>query len=88
MTAARTQIEALMAALQRYNIEHGKFPAQEEGLMAVRPYLTKDVPADPWNNPYVYRYPGEHGSEPDVMSYGADGKPGGEGPDADVESWR
>ncbi len=88
VTAARTQIESLMAALQRYNIEHGKFPAQEEGLLAVRPFLTKDIPADPWGNEYVYLYPGEHGPEPDVLSYGADGQPGGEEGSADITSWQ
>ncbi len=88
VTAARTQIESLMAALQRYNIEHGKFPTQEEGIVAVRPFLTKDIPADPWGNPYVYTYPGEHGPEPDVLSYGADGQPGGEEGNADIASWK
>ena len=88
MTAARTQIESLMAALQRFNIEHGKFPTQEEGIQAVRPFLTKDIPADPWGNEYVYIYPGEHGPEPDVLSYGADGQPGGEEANADITSWQ
>lgn len=87
-TAARTQIESLAAAAQRFNIEHGNFPTQEEGLEALRPYLTKEIPLDPWGNPYVYRYPGEHGSEPEILSYGADGAPGGEGTNQDVESWR
>ena len=88
VTAARTQIESLMAALQRYNIEHGRFPTQEEGLEAVRPFLTKDIPPDPWGNAYVYVYPGEHGPEPDVLSYGADGQPGGEESGADITSWQ
>lgn len=87
-TAAKAQIEALAAALQRFNIEHGRFPTEEEGLQALRPFLTKEIPLDPWNRPYVYRYPGEHGPEPDIMSYGADGEPGGEGPNEDVVSWR
>lgn len=87
VTAARTQIESVMAALQRYNIEHGKFPAEEDGLPAIRPFLTKDIPLDPWKNPYVYRYPGEHGPEPEVISWGADGEAGGEGSAADIESW-
>ena len=88
VTAARTQIESLMAALQRFNIEHGKFPTHEEGIQAVRPFLTKDIPADPWGNEYVYIYPGEHGPEPDVLSYGADGQPGGEEANADITSWQ
>lgn len=87
-TAAKTQIESFMTALQRYNIEHGRFPTEEQGLAALRPYLSKDVPMDPWGNPYIYRFPGEYGPEPEVMSYGADGQPGGEGPDADIVSWK
>lgn len=87
VTAAKTQIESLKAALQVYNIKNGNFPSQEEGLAAVRPYLDKDIPLDPWNNPYVYRFPGENG-EPELLSYGADGAPGGEGVNADILSWK
>jgi general secretion pathway protein G len=88
ITAARTQIEALEGALQTYHIEKGRFPTNEEGLQAVRPYLSKDIPNDPWGNPYVYKFPGDHGPEPDLISYGADGKAGGEGIDADIVSWK
>ena len=88
MTAARTQIEALAAALQTYHIEKGRFPTTEEGLPAVRPYLGKDIPNDPWGNPYVYKFPGDHGPEPDIVCYGADGKPDGEGVNADIASWK
>jgi general secretion pathway protein G len=87
-TAARTQIEAFMSTLMTYNIEHGRFPNQEEGLQAIRPLMRKDIPLDPWNNAFVYRFPGEHGSEPEIMSYGADGQPGGEGPNEDIVSWK
>ena len=88
VTAARTQIESLMSALQRYNIENGRFPTQEQGLDAVRPFLTKDIPLDPWGTPYVYRYPGENSSDPELISYGADGQPGGEEANADITSWQ
>ena len=87
VTAARTQLESLMSALQRYNIENGRFPTQEQGLDAVRPFLTKDIPLDPWGTPYVYRYPGENSSDPELISYGADGQPGGEEANADINSW-
>ena len=87
-TAAKTQIENLEAALQRFNIDYARFPTEEEGLEALRPYLSQEIPMDPWQRPYIYRYPGEHGPEPDVMSYGADGEEGGEGPNEDVVSWR
>ena len=87
-TAASAQIDSLMAASQLHNIEHGRFPTQEQGIDALRPYLQKDVPLDPWNNSYVYRFPGSHGPEPEILSYGADGVEGGEGPNADIVSWK
>ena len=86
--AAKTQIESLSAATQLFNIEHGRFPTQEEGIQALRPFLQKNIPPDPWNRPYIYRYPGQHGPEPDIMCYGADGTEGGEGPNADIASWK
>ncbi|MBI3694220.1 MAG: type II secretion system major pseudopilin GspG [Acidobacteria bacterium] len=88
ITAARTQIESFAGALQTYHIDTGRFPTTEEGLAAIRPYLTKDIPNDPWGNPYAYKYPGEHGPEPDLICYGADGKPGGEGVNGDIVSWK
>lgn len=88
VTAARTQIEALMGALQRYNIENGRFPTEEQGLIVLRPFLTKDIPLDPWKSPYIYRYPGEFSTDPELISLGADGQEGGEGPNADVVSWQ
>lgn len=87
-TAAKTQIENLKAALQRFNIDYARFPTEDEGLEVLRPYLSQEIPMDPWQRPYIYRYPGEHGPEPDVMSYGADGEEGGEGANEDVVSWR
>jgi general secretion pathway protein G len=88
VAAAKTQIEQFASAAQRFNMETGRFPTQEEGLEVLRKYLTKDIGVDPWNNPYVYRFPGEHGPEPDIMSYGADGQPGGEESASDVVSWK
>ena len=87
-TAAGAQIDSLLAASQLHNIEHGRFPTQEEGIDVLRPYLQKEIPLDPWNNPYVYRFPGQNGPEPDVMSFGADGVEGGEGPNEDIVSWK
>jgi len=99
ITAAKTQISIFMGALGQYKLDIGTFPAAEEGLQALRtkpasaknwegPYLTKEVPLDPWGNPYVYKFPGEHGEEPEIISYGADGREGGEGENADVLSWK
>ncbi|HWQ53319.1 MAG TPA: type II secretion system major pseudopilin GspG [Bryobacteraceae bacterium] len=99
VTAARAQINSFMTALGTYKLDTGLFPTTEHGLQALRtrpadvaqwngPYLPQDIPADPWGRPYVYKFPGEHGDEPDVISYGADGQPGGEELNADVVSWR
>lgn len=55
-------------------------------LLELLPYLQKAVPDDPWGNPYVFVMPGEHG-EYDLLSYGRDGMPGGEGQAGDIASW-
>ena len=88
VTAARVQIEGFEAALVQYHADNGVFPTQEQGLEALRPYLKKDVPLDPWKHPYIYKFPGEHGEEPDILSLGADGQPGGEGTNADIVNWK
>jgi general secretion pathway protein G len=80
---ARAQIESFGKALDQYRLEKRRYPTAEEGLEAVRPYLKKAVPNDPWDRPYVYRTPGRNG-EFDLFSYGRDGKPGGSGEDADI----
>ncbi|MDT7838954.1 type II secretion system major pseudopilin GspG [Aquabacterium sp. OR-4] len=94
---ARAQLDALGKALDHYRIDTGRYPASEPGLGALvaqpaneprwqGPYLAKTVPADPWGRPYAYRAPGEHGDY-DLQSYGRDGRPGGDGEDADITSW-
>ena len=100
ITAARAQIDNFMTALGTYKLDVGVFPTTEQGLAALRvrpadvaqwngPYMPKDIPKDPWGHDYLYRYPGEHGNdEPDVVSLGADGQPGGEGIYADIVSWK
>ena len=99
ITAAKAQIAAFQTALGAYKLEVGTFPGTDEGLQALRvrplsapkwdgPYLPKEIPEDPWGNPYVYKFPGEHGDEPDIISYGADGREGGDGENADVLSWK
>lgn len=95
--AARAQIDALQKSLDQYRIDLGHYPSTEQGLQALvvkpadeprwaGPYLSKAVPKDPWHNDYQYRAPGEHG-EYDLLSFGRDGRPGGEGEDADLVSW-
>jgi general secretion pathway protein G len=99
VVAAKQQIAAYQLALGQYKLDTGTYPATEQGLNALRqqpagmeqwhgPYLTKDVTVDPWSHPYVYKFPGDHGDDPDIISYGADGQPGGSGLDADVLSWK
>jgi len=90
VTAARVQIANFQGALAQYKLDTGIFPTTEQGLQALRDknYLPKDVPADPWGNAYTYKFPGEHGDEPDIVSYGADGKPDGTELNADIVSWK
>jgi general secretion pathway protein G len=99
VTQARTQIDALMTALGEYKLDTGLFPTTEQGLESLRvkpadaniwngPYLQKEIPKDPWGHDYIYRFPGEHGDGPDIVSLGQDGQPGGEGFAADIVSWK
>ncbi len=94
---AQAQIDALDKALHQYRLDLGSYPGTEQGLTALvtrpnnearwqGPYLSKLPPADPWGRPYVYKYPGER-SEFDLLSYGKDGQPGGEGEAADITNW-
>ncbi|MEN6320514.1 MAG: type II secretion system major pseudopilin GspG [Syntrophaceae bacterium] len=95
-SAAKAQIELLGQALDQFRLDVGKYPSTQEGLTALvvnpnvekwdGPYLKKSLPSDPWDKPYVYQCPGTHG-EYDLLSYGRDGQPGGDGEDADVVSW-
>ena len=90
---------AFMTALGAYKLDTSMFPTTEQGLRRCvsrppdvplwnGPYLPQDVPMDPWGHPYVYKFPGEHGDEPDIVSLGADGSPGGEEINADILSWK
>ena len=94
---ARAQVEALGKALDQYRLDNGRYPTTADGLQALLkppvgeprwagPYLAKAVPQDPWGRDYAYRAPGEHGDY-DLQSWGRDGRPGGQGEDADVVSW-
>ena len=98
-TAARAQINAYMTALGSYKLDTGSYPTSEQGLQALRvkpenvsnwqgPYTDKEIGSDPWGHPYLYQFPGEHGDEPDITCYGADGQPGGDGINGDIVSWK
>lgn len=94
VTVARTDLRSIGSALELYRLDNLRYPSTAEGLVAlVRApvdapnwaaggYLT-EVPTDPWGNAYLYRSPGEHGAF-DLISYGADGAPGGAGTNADI----
>ena len=94
---AKTQIKLLEDALASYKLDVGTYPGTDDGLQALMtnpgdsekwtgPYIKPAVPKDPWGNDYVYTSPGEHGDF-DLLSYGADGQPGGEGEDADITNY-
>ncbi len=101
-TKAQVQMQNLETALQLYRLDNGHYPGTDQGLQALveqptlgRPaknwrrggYLEKGkVPQDPWGNDYIYLSPGRHG-EFDLISYGADGEPGGEDKNRDLNSW-
>ncbi|MEW6037105.1 MAG: type II secretion system major pseudopilin GspG [Pseudomonadota bacterium] len=95
---ARLQLEELASSLDMYKLDVGRYPTTEEGLNALieqpstarvwnGPYLRKKkVPLDPWNNPFHYTAPGQHGKF-DLWSLGQDNAEGGEGEDADILGW-
>jgi general secretion pathway protein G len=99
---ARIQIESLETALKLYKLDNGQYPSTEQGLQALvqQPsvgvdaknwrqggYLEKaKVPKDPWGRDFVYISPGANGDY-GLTSLGADGEPGGEGKDKDINSW-
>ncbi|MBW6508629.1 MAG: type II secretion system major pseudopilin GspG [Desulfuromonadales bacterium] len=99
-TSAATQIRSFEEALGMFRLDNGFYPSTEQGLQALVnqptigriPTRYKDggyirrIPNDPWGNPYVYLAPGVHGDY-DLLSYGADGQPGGEGDNADIANW-
>jgi general secretion pathway protein G len=98
---AKADIALIEQGLEMYRLDNLNYPATGDGLQALvtqpaslaqagryRPggYL-KRLPEDPWGAPYQYAFPGQHGTF-DIYSYGADGRPGGEGDNADLGNWR
>lgn len=102
VTAAKIQIRNFETALKLFKLDNGFYPDTQQGLDALieKPatgripqkykeggYLEqKKIPLDPWGNPYIYVSPGLQGDF-DIISYGGDGKEGGEGKDADIKNW-
>ncbi len=97
---AKTQISQISSALDLYKLDNFAYPATEQGLEALvtkpsgfpepknwnKNGYMKNVPVDPWNNPYQYISPGVNGPF-DLYSFGPDGREGGEGDDADIGNW-
>jgi len=102
VAAARAQIKVFGTALQLYRMDNGALPTQAQGLKALveKPALapvppayrsegyleSRNLPADPWGNPYVYLVPGAKSAPYEIITYGADGEPGGEDEAADIAS--
>jgi general secretion pathway protein G len=96
--AAKIEIGQIGQTLDLFKLEVGRYPTSQEGLQALisappgvnnwnGPYWKKnEIPKDPWGNEYKYATPGQHGAY-DLLSYGADGKEGGEGPNKDITNW-
>ena len=99
---ARADISVLEQAVETYRLDNLAFPTDQQGLEALvaapadlaRPERYREggyirrLPEDPWGNAYQYRRPSAHGGQFDVFSFGADGKEGGEGNDADIGNWQ
>jgi len=102
MIKAAVDIASLDTALKLYKLDNGKYPTTEQGLKALieppdkedntgswkkQGYLEKrTLPKDPWKREFIYLSPGTHGDY-DIISYGADGLPGGEDKNKDIKSW-
>lgn len=97
---AKADIATIENGLELYRLQLGSYPTTSQGLTALtsvpagidasryqRGGYVKRLPDDPWNRPYQYASPGQHG-EADVWTLGADGKEGGEGINADIGSWQ
>jgi general secretion pathway protein G len=87
-TKAKADVATLEQGVEMYRLNKLHYPSGEEGLKAVAAEgYVKRLPKDPWGNAYVYAAPGRNGRAFDIYSYGADGREGGEGQDADIGNW-
>ena len=101
IAACRNQIEVFRLALQSYMLDSGQYPTETQGLNALwerpvlspvphrwdGPYINRRVPLDPWGYEYLYKNPGDLNLPFSITSFGADGRIGGEGANADIHSW-
>jgi general secretion pathway protein G len=88
---AMAQMQMLSTALDTYRLDVGDFPASLAQLRTDQspgwdgPYLPRELPMDPWGNPYVYSNETKDPSKPyTLLSYGKDGRQGGDGEAEDV----
>jgi general secretion pathway protein G len=99
VTRAQSDIRAIQTALDLYRLDNFKYPTTEQGLQALvkqpaDPTITNyrsggylpSLPKDPWNNVYLYQNPGTDGRDYEITTLGRDGKPGGDGYDADIST--
>ena len=96
VAAAKADLSTLSNLLQNFRLDCDRYPTTAEGLQALRvppsdatgwkgPYITKDIPLDPWKNEYHYEFPGPQGGDSYLLeSYGSDGAPGGDGEATDL----
>jgi len=92
--AAKAEIQRISMAVDEFYLDSGRAPRELRDLVERPtnasnwngPYINASNLNDPWDNAYNYRYPGEHRSF-DIFSNGADGAPGGEGPNARIANW-
>lgn len=99
ITRVKQDVQGVVTALNLYKLDNFRYPSSEQGMQALvtkpsgqpeapnwkGPYLDR-LPKDPWNQPYQYQQPGQHG-DVDIYSYGSDGRPGGDGDAADIGNW-
>src|SRR5581483_7478851 len=83
---ARADVASYSGGVDQYYIAHGYYPDNREGLKALVPEFIKVLQNDPWGRPYQYIQPGKNNAY-DIICYGADGKEGGAGADADITNW-
>ena len=91
---AKLEISKIHQAIDTYYTAYDRYPSNEEGLEAlIKPSPKfpegildrKTIPRDPWNNPYQYNHPGKD-RHFDIVTFGADGREGGEGADRDLSN--
>lgn len=87
IAAATANVSTFDNEMEKYKLDTGNYPTSDQGLNALMtdmvqngkwngPYIKGNLPRDPWNNPYIYKFPSDHNLDYDVFSAGPDGQPG------------